>query len=232
MGKNPEIGDILFVYIFTDKSGQKKYNSLLFQAKIADKSNPTVSPSDKHQLELYLKWPLFKYIRAGNLNKRTIDILPKATNDGAQYLLIDEHQLNGFCGIGGTFPIGCATAAKTLFVNNDLATELVDFLKFKSGRAFEDSPLTSNDDWTKMIWDILDATKNKASKRKNAGWNKFPRQVDGCCYFKSGINSIFQDLHNELSQFDVEIDEKNFFDEKNISPSVVLIECVEQNEDL
>lgn len=132
--------------------------------------------------------------------------------------------------------MGCATPAKVLSINNDLTDEIIDFLKFKSGRAFEQDPSVTKDDWTKMIWDIINATKAKASKRKNLGLGSFPRQTinyfDGCCSFTTNTSSIFQDLHEELefSHINIEKNGTNFFDEENISPSVILIESREEGE--
>jgi hypothetical protein len=234
LSKSPEIGDILLVYIYNDKKGSKKLNSLLLQAKISTKLTTTISTSDEHQLKLYSEWPKFKYERAGHLNNIERDILPKTINDGGQYLLIDNHPIYGLSGIVGTFPMGCATPAKILSINNDLASEIIDFLKLKSGRMFEETPVSSKDDWTKMIWDILNVTKRKASKRKNSGFNTFPRGVtknfDGCCFFVTETNSIFRELHNELQHGDFDNNSDNYFDEENFAPSVILIESSEQNE--
>lgn len=158
--KDPEIGDLLLVYIYTDKTGNKKYNSILLQAKVSNKPSVEVSKADEHQLRLYSEWPSFSYKRAGSLNGTVRDILPKTINDGAQYLLIDNHPIYGLSGMKGTFPMGCATPSKVLSINNDLADEIIDFLKFKSGRAFEKDLVSTKDDWTKMIWDLLVATKD------------------------------------------------------------------------
>lgn len=233
--KDPEIGDILLVYVYTDKRGSKKFNSLLLQAKISSKMTTVIAATDQHQLKLYSDWPLFVYKRAGRLNGVKRDILPKTINDGAQYLLIDDNPVYGLSGMPGTFPMGCATPAKTLSINSDLTNEIIDFLKFKSGRAFEQNPSTTKDDWTKMIWDLLDVTKAKASKRKNAGLTSFPRQstnkFDGLCYFMADTSSIFQDLHSDLGHGGFSENFDNYFDEDNFSPSVVLIESYEQTDE-
>jgi hypothetical protein len=233
VGKNPEIGDILFVYIYSDNTRSKKFNSILFQAKISTKLTTTISKADEHQLKLYSEWPTFKYKKAGKLNGVTRDILPKTINDGAQYLLIDNHPYYGLAGVPGTFPMGCATPAKTLSINNDLASELIDFIRFKSGRPFEENNSSSKDDWSRMIWDILIATKDKASKRKNAGLSKFARQstnkFDGCCFYMSETNSIYRDLHERLLDGNAE-DGDNFFDEDSFATSVVVIESNEEAE--
>ncbi|RYC67559.1 hypothetical protein [Spirosoma sordidisoli] len=233
--KSPEIGDLLIIYIYTDKSGVKKLNSVLLQAKISNKPTVTVSTGDEHQLKLYTEWPLFTYKRAGILTGHKRDILPKTINDGAQYLLIDDHPLYGLSGMTGTFPMGCATPSKTLDINNDLTEEIIDFLKFKSGRAFEENPTSTQDDWTKMMWDFLEVTRNKAIKRKNAGISDLPRQVpmdyDGYCFFETETDSILRDLHNQLGGGDSILNYDNYFDEDNFSPSLILIESNEQNEE-
>ena len=232
MSKDPEVGDWLLVYIYTDKRGAKKFNSLLLQAKISTKQTVAIAATDQHQLKLYTDWPAFTYKRAGSLNGTRRDILPKTINDGAQYLLIDDNPITGLSGSPGTFPMGCATPAKTLSLNNDLTSEFVDFLKFKSGRAFEENPNTTNDDWTKMIWDLLHVSKGKASRRRNAGLPNFPRQstnsFDGLCYFATDLTSIFSDLHRELGNGDIKDNAENYFDEENFSPSILLIESNEQ----
>jgi hypothetical protein len=232
--KDPEIGDLLFVYIYTDKTGNKKYNSILLQAKVSNKPSVLVSKADEHQLKLYSEWPSFTYKRAGSLNGTVRDILPKTINDGAQYLLIDDHPIYGLSGMKGTFPMGCATPSKVLSVNNDLADEIIDFLKFKSGRAFEEDPALTKDGWTKMIWDLLVITKDKASKRNNVGFSSFSRQVssnfDGCCNFMTETNSIYKDLHELLDRDGFGAKSDNYNDEDNFSASVILIESSNQNE--
>jgi hypothetical protein len=237
LAKNPEIGDLLLVYIHTDFRGIKKFNSLLLQAKISNTFLTTVSQSDEHQLKLYSEWPEFEYKRAGCLNGTKRNILPKTINDGAQYLLIDDDPIYGLAGRVGTFPMGCAVPNKKLNLNNDLSSEIIDFLKFKAGRNFEEDPLTSQDDWTKMIWDLINAAKFKAAKRANMGLLDFPRQhtydyFDGCCYFTPESISICKDLHEELAFSGQNGDKKinSFTDENNVSPSVIIIESSDQKE--
>jgi hypothetical protein len=228
--KDPELGDILFIYVYKDMGGKKQFNSLLLQAKITRKNITKVSPGDAHQLELYSKWPKFTYKRAGKLNGISRDIIPKAINDGGQYLMIDD-SIAASSGTAGNFPMGCAKPAAKLILDTEFSSELIDFLKFKSGRSFEEHAKTSSDDWTKMIWELLQIAKDKASKRHNSGLSSFPRvvsnQLDGCCFFKSTTTSMFDDLHRSLSDsIGSLITADNFFDE-NPAPSVVVIESQE-----
>lgn len=230
----PEIGDLLLVYNYTDKDRDTKFNSILFQAKLTNKYSTPIPKSDEHQLILYSQWPKFKYQRAGKLNGIERDILPKTINDGGQYLLIDDHPIFGLSRLARTFPIGCASPSKTLNLNNDLASELVNFLKFKAGRQFEGNPTHSNDDWTKMIWDLLEITKNKASKRKNSGIKNFPRQntelFDGICFFLTESSSVYSDLHSAIRDNYSNEKDANFSDQNNPATSIILVESTELSE--
>ena len=94
--------------------------------------------------------------------------LPKTINDGAQYLLIDDNSFtNGLYFRKGMFPMGCAIPDDILCINNSLSSELIDLLKLKSGRTFDSNPHTTEDEWSKMIWDLLKISTLKYSKRKN-----------------------------------------------------------------
>lgn len=168
--KNPEIGDIIFAIIHTDRFGKKTCNALLMQAKISQEEDFIVPSSDEHQLFLYTEWPKFTYIRPEiSFKGATRDIYPKSITQGAQYLLIDNHPRRGLSGIPGTFPMGCATANKHIILDKNLSEELTDFLKFKTGRGFDyiDS-YHDSDDWTRLVWDLIGMA-NIKSKRKNAG---------------------------------------------------------------
>lgn len=181
--KKPELGDILFVYVDRRQKGKMILNSLLFQAKISSVPWLQIHPSEKHQLELYKSWPQFTYCRAGNLNGEKRNILPKTINDGAQYLLIDDNPLtNGLCAGGEMFPMGCATPDDNLCINGSLSSELINLLKFKSGRTFDSYLYSTGDGWSEMIWDLLRIAAFKYSKRKNAQLKSFSR-LNECSHF-------------------------------------------------
>lgn len=233
--KSPELGDILFVYIHTNKIGAKKLNSLLFQAKISISTSESIDSADFHQLELYTKWPDFQYKRAGGLNGTRRCIVPKAINDGAQYLLINKASGYIFPRVRSPFSMGCAIPSNPLSINNKLTGELIDFLKFKSGRTFEEDATKTNDDWTKMIWDLIEISKLAVSKRRNIGLNNIPRQYayenDGCYFHKSDIdNSLLQNLHNDLDKGNNDYVYNDLSKDDSGATSIVLIECNEQQE--
>lgn len=176
LDKKPELGDILFVYADRKQNGEKILNALLLQAKISKRPWLRICASEKHQLELYKKWPEFTYYRAGHLNGRKRNILPKTINDGAQYLLIDNNPLtNGIYARKGMFPMGCSVPDDILYINDSLSKELINLLKFKSGRTFDSNPHLTDDGWSKMIWDLLRIAAFQYSKRKNSRLESFPR---------------------------------------------------------
>ena len=149
----------------------------MLQAKISNEYWLRIPPYERHQLELYKKWPEFTYYRAGVLNGEKRNILPKTINDGAQYLLIDNNPFtNGIMDGSRMFPMGCAVPDDVLCINDSLSQELINLLKFKSGRTFDSNPYATKDGWSKMIWDLLKIAAFKYSKRKNAHLESFPRR--------------------------------------------------------
>lgn len=226
LDKKPELGDILFIYADRKQNGEKVLNSLLLQAKLSNYPWLKIQPSERHQLELYKRWPEFVYYRAGYLNGEKRNILPKAINDGAQYLLIDNNPLtNGICAGKGMFPMGCSVPDDILYVNDSLSKELVNLLKFKSGHTFDSNPCSTEDDWSKMIWDLLKIAAFKYTKRKNAHLESISRNNE-YNYFStenmSGITLLDEALGNYKNRVDI-IDE-------NSGVSVVLVESRKKRE--
>lgn len=226
LNKKPELGDLLFVYVDRKRNGKVIMNSLLLQAKISSRPWLQIHQSEMHQLELYKNWPQFTYYRAGVLNGKKRNILPKTINDGAQYLLIDDNPLtNGFYFGKGMFPMGCAIPDDTLYLNDSLSNELIDLLKFKSGRTFDNDPYSTEDGWSKMIWDLLQIAAFKYSKRKNAHLDSFSR-INECSHFSTEDMGDMTLLDEALDNY---INIEGLSDE-NSGVSVVLVESRLRNE--
>ena len=219
-GKGSELGDLLLVFVDQDRKGNKLFNSILFQAKITDEMITKVKNTELHQLYLYKNWPEFKYSRAGKLNGEKRNITPKTISNGAQYLLIDKNPYTNGVINQYEFPIGCAMPDDYLIVDRSLACEIVNFLKFKTGRMFEDRTNISND-WSKMIWDLLDITNYSISRRKNIKDSRFNRKNSYVNYYSKGFNesSIFDGF--EKNDFLDHVD-ADYIDTEGVS--VVLIE--------
>lgn len=222
MSKAPELGDILFVYI-DRKQNDMILNSLLLQAKISKSSLLKMHTDEKHQLELYKKWPEYTYLRAGSLNGKRRNIVPKSINTGAQYLLIDDNPLtNGFFGGTDMFPMGCAMPDDILYINDSFSRELINFFKFKSGRTFDRNPYETEDDWSKMIWDLLKIASSKTSKRKNARLTSFPRSNE-FSHFRT------EDMGDRTLLDEMQYDNEAGWNE-DIGVSVILIESKRKSE--
>lgn len=218
-GKNPELGDLLLVYIDKDCFGKKMYNALLLQAKISDSFEMKVKGNELHQLELYKRWPEFVYHRAGRLlNGKKRNICPKTINDGAQYLLIDVDPVtNGIDGDIDKFPMGCAIPDQILRIDDKFTREVINFLKFKSGRIFENRNAIT-EDWSQMIWDLLYIACSSCSRRKNVRLNKFPRENTyvHLCSEEMREKTLFAELYD--------VGENLEYDDEDVGASVILIE--------
>lgn len=186
-----ELGDILFVYSHRPQQGPPTRNALLLQAKSASRHPYTVagSGSERVQLDLYETWPRFTYATPASLQGKARDVQPKSPSAGAQYLLLDSgHPSNpgtGLLGQPGTFPAGCCIPGQQLHIHTDLANELFELLLLKSGRPFGPKG-TSGDDWSNVIWDLIQIGLAKAFNRRLGGHINAPRYSGGPILFEDG----------------------------------------------
>jgi hypothetical protein len=169
-----ELGDILFAYAHTPRIGPPRRNAILFQAKASSKQPYHIHGPEIKQLHLYMEWPDFVYTRSSFLNGHKRIVTPKTPHSGAQYLLIDDRSpdepSSGLQGIPGTYPIGCCMPDELLIDHNNLPSELFNLFIFSTGRPFEDKKPTSiNQNWSQVVWDLLENGVNKSFKLKNSG---------------------------------------------------------------
>lgn len=223
--KMPELGDILFVYMDKDKM---ICNSLLLQAKMLSKPFLRIPKNEKHQLELYKSWPQFTYHRAGRLNGRQRNILPKTIHNGAQYLLISRGPFSYELGRGSEMlQMGCAIPGDTLYINDSLSGELVNFLKFKSGRTFDYDKHSTEDGWSRMIWDLLEIAASKYATRINVSPASFPRlrefdhSHDEVVRFSMEDTTLFDEIPGYYEDMEMTLDKAS---DEDGGVSVVLIE--------
>jgi hypothetical protein len=148
---------------------------------------------------------------------------------GAQYMLIDNTV--GQATYPYSFPIGCATPNTEIKLCTDLASELISFLMYRTGRAFANSDSTT-DVWSRMIWDLLEISKSKMSRRINSGHKSFHRQstldYDGMCFLATNSSnniSLFDDKRESLTNNELQA---SFHDIG--APSLIVIECFETEE--
>lgn len=185
-GRKPELGDILVVYIEENRYCVKKCNALLMQAKKVNKVPYIVPNGETHQLRLYEEWPTFRLERAGALNGTEIDIQPKTLNSGAQYLLFQEPYTDEKM-------VSCAYPDRKLFLEKKLSNQIIDLMKFFTGRTFlfKQDP-TCNDDWTKLILDLIRISGVSTYNRRSI------RRVGESRRVIYGESSLFDELNENL----------------------------------
>lgn len=177
-----ELGDILFAYVHTPEVGDPRRNALLFQAKVSAQQPYRIQTGEMDQLRLYRDWPDFEYTRASFLTGQKRSVTPKAPHSGAQYLLIDDRPprepMSGLLGFPGTYPVGCCMPDESLRDHNHLAAELFNLFIFRTGRPFEDRTAAGKkQDWSQVVWDLLETGVKKSFRRKNSGRHRAPRSA-------------------------------------------------------
>lgn len=156
------------------------------QAKKVNKVPYIVPNGETHQLKLYEEWSTFTLERAGSLNGTEIDIQPKTLNSGAQYLLFQKPYIYEQM-------VYCAYPDKELVFEKKLSDQIIDLMKFFTGRTFLfKKDLTCNDDWNKLIWDLIRISGVSTYNRRLIGRVGESRRV---IY---GESSLFDELNENL----------------------------------
>jgi len=205
--KKCEIGDLLFVYFYDDINGNISCNSLLLQAKVLNGKNISLSSlGDKHQFNLYSKWPEFTYSSAGILNGKTRDITPKTYGHGAKYMSINP---NSVFDKSNKNIYETAHANNDLCFNSSLSLNLIDLINFEKGEPIDYRPKEiskiddyswTKDEWSMLIWDIINITRYSKFNRKNIGLFDFCRNTiadKNLLYYSHCPDDVFE---SELSK--------------------------------
>ncbi len=179
-----ELGDILFVYVHTPRVGPPRRNAILFQAKSTSHQPYKIQSRENEQLRLYMDWPDFEYVRSSSLTGQKRYVTPKTPHSGAQYMLIDDRPpfdpMSGLLGFPGTYPVGCCMPDESLRDHSHLASELFNLFIFRTGRPFEDRVTAGKkQDWSQVVWDILEAGIKKSFNRKNSARHRISRAIGG-----------------------------------------------------
>jgi len=117
-------------------------------------------------------------------------------------LLIDdrppEEPMSGLLGFPGTYPVGCCMPDESLHDHSHLASELFALFIFQTGRPFEDRhAAAAKQDWSQVMWDLLEAGMKKVFNRKNSGRHRIPRAGGGPLQMMDG--SSFSRASSQLS---------------------------------
>jgi hypothetical protein len=247
-----ELGDILFAYAHTPEVGPTRRNAILFQAKASAQQPYRIHTGETDQLSLYMDWPDFVYKRSSFLTGQKRCVTPKAPHSGAQYLLIDNRPphdpMSGLLAFPGTYPVGCCMPDMFLRDHSHLASELFNLFIFRTGRAFDDrNTAAKKNNWSQVVWDVLETAVKKAFNRKNSGRKRVSRGVgdtiqmlDGALFARtsswlacSTVSDIIgrDDARSFYQDNDERPDNSNrqsIMDEEDGGVSVVLIETSER----
>lgn len=228
----PEIGDLLLFLKYQESGSAPIFNSLLFQAKTSRSPNFIVGSGDLHQLKLYEEWPKFQYRRAGHLNNQTRDIHPKRPCTGAKYLLVDDSSYIARHFYPRHFPFGCAVPNRSITLTKSFSDEFIDFLTLDAGKVISDKGSVT-EDWSNMIWDLLDITQSKCAKRSHSGLGKgFPRQTTSTmdasfCMAGEDPPGFFGSIDNSGGGRDYESDQSSDDEDGGISVLYIQISATD-----
>lgn len=167
--KGCELGDLLVLCRkIIDK--KERYNATLFQLKMAKVI--VESPENKIQYRLYVEWPRFTIGPVFDINN-CYDIGPKTVTPGAQYMYVvhqyDEYYHDSFC---HSIP----EAKMAVDPQFSFSRFLWDFIHWQNGKPFVPEKAKVKDEWSRLIWSIVDKTRDVVFNRCNIGQKDKIRQ--------------------------------------------------------
>lgn len=169
--KKCELGDVL-VLLRKQTRDDTRYNAALIQLKKGKKS-PAKLPKNDIQLYLYENWPLFTL----SSTKKQYDIYPKTVSQGGMYGIIQEQPKQQ---IYISEPM-----SRMVFPNEmTVARFIFDAMNWQAGRAISDADHRNSDEWSRLIWDLLQHAINDGFTLNSVGYHKWP-QYSG--YFASFV---------------------------------------------
>lgn len=160
-----ELGDLL-VFVRRRKENLHHYNAALLQIKKTDHLPCKLSGSgDLTQLYLYESWPIFTSVQMGKY-----DIVPKTPHQGALYCVINTNS-------GGSELILISEPSKELlfFSQMTLAEFINNMMSWTCGRAISSWKKTNQDEWSKLIRDLLKHSAEYFFNRQNSRYQDTPR---------------------------------------------------------
>lgn len=163
-----ELGDLLVICRKT-VDGKERYNAALLQFKRANSKSLTISAnSELIQLEVYTSWPIF-YIK-NVLGK--FDVHPKTVNLGAQYSLIYES-----AGQYRSMYVHIPQTSMSFSSDLTLGRFINDIMDWQEGRTICDESKKNNEEWSRLIWTLIDFSKNAVFNRRGVGLENRPRTL-------------------------------------------------------
>lgn len=203
-GKNEcEVGDLLCV-CKKSINEKKRLNAVLFQLKKDRSKKGKVKPDNSRQLRLYSEWPEFSFVQDLHIKEHhRYDIQPKAVSEGAQYMFINTYPyLDGKCyGYGCCCsPVVFTHSIPATIMENDpyfsFGSFLWSFIHWQNGRPISESAATAKDDWSHLIWELIERSKKNVftiNKRKNNEFLSKRYQGDTISFIMKTIFELYKD---------------------------------------
>ncbi|MEH7372565.1 hypothetical protein V7156_24370, partial [Priestia megaterium] len=165
-GINPEIGDLLIVHAHHPKKGRSRRRAILLQAKMVTDISEGINPND-HQLYLYERWPVFKFIKPRKAGTR--QVTPTQAHMGGRYLMIADPSSSFLYNHKG-YEFMTAASSENLNAEYHFLNEIMGILDLSKGKEFHGRKTAEKrSDWSTVIWELLEISFRKNLKRKNIG---------------------------------------------------------------
>ena len=162
--KKCELGDLL-VICRKRVDSEDLFNAVLMQLKMSSGRDVKriSNTGDLIQLYLYTKWPLFWFN-----NNTKYDIQPKTVSLGAQYLFVNNNKKT-------VFTHSIPQIQMQIDDSFSFGRFLFDFINWQNGRPMMPEDQICGDEWSKLIWGIIDHNKKAVFRRKNINIYNEPR---------------------------------------------------------
>ena len=206
--KRCELGDLL-VLIRKRTMDDIRYNAALVQLKKSNK-NPIVlkDDGDLKQLYLYEKWPLFTM----SSTHLQYDVFPKAVIQGALYCIIKRNP--------DMLYMADPMSMMEFSGEMTLGRFIRDVIHWQTGRAISDETHKDSDEWSRLIWDLIQNVKNKVIhkgvfNRTNIGYDGHNKLSDDFLDFMLSLDEgiptnedmILDDDESGISILFIDIDD-------------------------
>lgn len=155
--KRCEVGDLMI--IVSRKVGQQiTCNSVIFQLK---KGENHVIAVDQTQLDLYTRWPTF-WLEDKITADKDFVIGPHEPHSGAMYMIINQPDDRNVipCRFLISFPRQCISLKHLRETHSCLGSYLASVIEGCSGRAIYSEERKHEDDWSDLVWTILQNIEN------------------------------------------------------------------------
>ena len=163
-----ELGDLLVICRKT-VDGEVRYNAALLQFKRSKSKLLKISEqSELVQLEVYTSWPVFSIRNVPG----QFDVQPKTVNLGSQYSLIYE-PAGQYHSMYAHIPQESMTFSSDL----TLGRFINDLMDWQDGRTINEETKQNEEEWSKLIWTLIDVSKKAVINSKKPFFDKKPRSA-------------------------------------------------------